>query len=99
MQTCKTCRQFRPEPQDFTAYGVFDRQYMGMKGLPAKVPERGLGRCRQKGGLGTKARPIGLIAQDRVADRSQVHPNLVGAPGFEAAGEEARYRNGKLPGP
>src|SRR5271163_4174923 len=65
---------------------------MGMQRLPAKVLERRLGGRRQQGGFGAKAWPVGIVAQDRMADRRQMQPNLVGAAGFKPAGKEARHR-------
>src|SRR5208282_6651190 len=67
---------------------------MGMEGLPAKGFERGLGFWRQKGHFGAKARPIGLIAHQRMADRGQMDTNLMSSAGFEPAGEEAGHRLG-----
>jgi hypothetical protein len=42
MQTGKIGRQFRPQLNDFTGEGVFQREYMGMEGLPAKGFKGGL---------------------------------------------------------
>jgi hypothetical protein len=75
---------------------------MGVQGLPAKGIERRLGFRRQKGGFGTKTAAIDLVAHDRMADRGQMHPNLVGAAGFQPAGQEARHRRFglfRVPGP
>ena len=88
-QTGEIGRQFRLEPKDFSARGMLDRQDMGMEGLSAKGLERNLGLLRQKHALGAKTRPIDLITQQGMPDRSQMHPNLVGAAGFEAAQEQA----------
>ena len=92
MQTGKIGRQFRPQLKDFTGDGVLDRQYMGMERLPAKGFEGGLGRFGQQGGLGAEPRSVDVIAQERMADRGQMDPNLVGAAGFEPAGEQACHR-------
>src|SRR5580704_4679526 len=62
---------------------------MGMEGLSAKGLERALGLLRQKHALGAKTRPVNLVAQQGMSDRGQMHPNLVGAAGFEAAQEQA----------
>ena len=62
MQTSEVGWQFRPESQDFTVNGVFDDQYMGMEGLPAKSLQRGLSRHRQQGGLGPETWPVDVIA-------------------------------------
>ena len=92
MQTGKIGRQFRPEPKDFAADGMLDRQYMGMQGLSAKGRQRRLGWLRQKRRFGAKSRPVDLVAQEGMADRGQMDPNLVGPAGFEPAGEQARHR-------
>ena len=90
MQTGKIRRQFRAEPQDFMGNGVFDVKYMGMQSLSAKGRQRRLSRSRQQRRLGSEARSISIVPQQRVADRSQMHPNLMGSPGFQPAIEEAR---------
>ena len=65
---------------------------MGMQRLPAKGPKRGLGFRRQKGGFGAESAAIDLVAHDRMADRGQMDPNLVGPAGFQPAGHKARHR-------
>ena len=47
MQTGKGRRQFRVEPHQFPGSWVLESQYMGMKGLSAKVRQRRLGRFGQ----------------------------------------------------
>ena len=71
---------------------MFDRQYIGMQRLSSKALQRGLGVGGQKGGFGAEAGAIDLVAHERVADRGQMDANLVGAAGFQPAGEEARHR-------
>src|SRR5208283_5865377 len=39
--------------------------------------------------LGAESRSIDIVAQERIADRGQMDPNLVGATGFEPTGEQA----------
>ena len=41
--------------------------------------------CRQKRGFGAKSGPVGLVSEQRMADRGQMNPNLVGPAGFEPA--------------
>src|SRR5579864_5144381 len=65
---------------------------MGMEGLPAKGAQGRLGFRRQKGGFGAKTAAVDLVAHDRVADRGQMDPNLVGSAGFQPAGYEAGHR-------
>src|SRR5580700_10846519 len=75
---------------------------MGMQRLPAKGLERSLGVGGQKGGFGAKTAAIDLVAHDRMADRSQMDPDLMGPAGFQPAGQEARHwglRLFRLPGP
>src|SRR5260370_42177315 len=43
-------------------------------------------------GLGFEMRAIDAVAQQRMADMGEVHPDLMGAPGLELAGQERRDR-------
>src|SRR5258708_6324260 len=43
-------------------------------------------------GLGFEMWAIDAIAQQRMADISEVHPDLMGAPGLELAGQQRRDR-------
>src|SRR5262249_55400043 len=70
---------------------MLDAKYMGMEGLPVKMPQGLLRGARQQGGLGLDPRPIDRITQERMPDRRQVHPDLVGAPGLQPAFDEARH--------
>src|SRR6516162_10287487 len=90
MQTGKIGRQFRAEPQDFSGIWVFDCKYVGMQGLSAKSPERGLRRLRQKRRFGSKSQPVNLIAHQRMTDRGRMDPDLMGAAGLEPACQQAR---------
>src|SRR6478752_6197402 len=63
-----------------------------MQSLSAKIPQ---GRSRfgpKPADLGPEAGAIGRIAQDRVPDMGEVHPDLVGAAGFQSAGQQAGDR-------
>jgi len=86
MQTGKSRRQFRAEPHQFTDNWVLEIEYMGVEGLSAKVLERSLGGFRQQGRLASEAGPVNVIAEQGVADRGQMNPNLVRSPGFQRAG-------------
>jgi len=61
-----------------------------MQRLPSKPCQGLLGRLRQPAGLGLEARPVGLVAQQRVAEMRQMHPDLVGAAGLQPAFDQAR---------
>src|SRR5208283_6159154 len=69
-----------------------------MQGLSAKTFQGGAGRGRQPTGLGPEAGPIAGIAQDRMADMGQMHPDLVGAAGLERTGQKAGDRFAVWPG-
>ena len=58
---------------------------MGVEGLSAKVLQGRLGGFRQQGRLAAESGPINVIAEEGVAYRGQMHPNLVGPPGFQPA--------------
>ena len=72
--------------------GVLYRQYMGMQSLSAKGHQRELGLVRQQGRFRSKTGAVDIVTQQRMADRGQVDPDLVGSAGFERAGQQARYR-------
>src|SRR5579883_26027 len=91
MQTDKIGRQFRPEPQDLTARGVLDGEYMGVKGLSAKSRQRRLASRGQKCRFGAKTRPIGGVAHHRMTNCRKVDPDLVGPAGFQPAEQEAGH--------
>jgi len=96
MQTGKIGRQFRSELQDFAARRVRDPQNMGMQGLPAKVGQGFPRARRQKARFGAESSPVGLIADKRMANRGQMHANLVGSAGFQAAIKKACHGFGRL---
>src|SRR5262245_19315409 len=49
-------------------------------------------RLRKQRRLGGEARAVGAVADERVADGSEVHTDLVRAPGFEPAFDKRRDR-------
>ncbi len=71
---------------------MLNAQYMGMQGLPVKMPQGFLGVLCQQIGLGLEARAVDRITQEGVADGGKMHPDLVGAAGLEPAFDEARDR-------
>ena len=71
---------------------MFEAQPIGMQGLPSERVERSARRRRKQAGLGFEAGAIGLVAQDRMPDVRKMHADLVGAAGFQRAGEQARHR-------
>src|SRR5205807_7327451 len=60
--------------------------------LSAKDRERGSGVVGELAGLGLEAAAIDGVAEERMPDRGEVDADLMGAPGLEPAGDEARHR-------
>src|SRR6202050_4883456 len=71
-------------------------EYVGMEGLSAKVGEPFLRPRRHQSGFGAESSPIGLIAHKRMANRGQMHANLVSSAGFQPAPKKACRRFGRL---
>src|SRR5579871_6979576 len=65
---------------------------MGMQRLPRKGGECDLGSWRQKRRFGAESAAVNFVAQERVPDRSQMHPDLMGPAGFQSAKQERGYR-------
>ena len=63
MQTGKIGRQFRAETQEVMGNWVFDCEYVGMQGLPAKGCQGLLGLLRQKCRFSAKTRPVDVVPQ------------------------------------
>src|SRR5580704_19150846 len=63
-----------------------------MQGLSSKPLKSFAGLRGQTGGFGSKAGPIGVIAQQRVADGGQMNADLVRTPGHQPAGQQAGDR-------
>src|SRR5262249_56242911 len=63
-----------------------------MQGLSAKGGERGSGVLAELSSFGLEAAAIDVVAEERMPDRGEVDADLVGAPGLEPAGDEARHR-------
>ena len=63
-----------------------------MQSLSAKTRQRGAGFRASQAGFGLEAGAVCGVAQDRMADMGEMHPDLVGAAGFQGACQEARDR-------
>src|SRR5581483_5707294 len=61
-----------------------------MQGLSAKTPGHGLGLRAEQSELSLEALAVELVAEERVPDMGEVHPDLVRASGLQSAGKEAR---------
>src|SRR5262249_2975846 len=70
---------------------MFDTQEIGMKCLSAKGFQRGFGLAGKLIRFALEAAAIDRVAGGGVADGRGVDRDLMGAPGLEPAGEEARY--------
>src|SRR5262245_51952358 len=68
---------------------MFDIEEIGMQGLSAKGLEGGSGGGREVIRLGLEARPVDVVAEQGMANRGQVDPNLMGAAGLQPAGQKA----------
>src|SRR5438045_9406514 len=72
-------------------FGVLEAQNMGMKGLAIK-PGEGIAGCgTEQCRLGLESGPVNPVGEQRMADMGEMDPDLVGAPGFQPAGKQARY--------
>src|SRR5262249_47913841 len=63
-----------------------------MQSLSAKGIERGSGVVAELASLGFEAAAIDGVAEERMPDRGEVDADLMGAPGVELAGDQARHR-------
>src|SRR5690349_12811973 len=63
-----------------------------MQGLPSKGAKGLLCLGGQVGGLGAEAGSVDIVSHQRMADMRQVHADLMGAAGLEAASKEAGNR-------
>src|SRR5215472_4488814 len=63
-----------------------------MQSLSAKGCERGSGVVAELASLGFEAAAVDAVAEERMPDRGEVDADLMRAPGFEPAGDEARHR-------
>src|SRR2546429_5687047 len=63
-----------------------------MQCLSAKGFQRGFGFGGELIRLGLEAASVDFIAEEGVPDGGEVDADLVGAPGLEAAGDQARHR-------
>src|SRR5512139_1671752 len=60
-----------------------------MEGLSAKGLQDGTRPRAQAARFCPESRPVGAIAEDRMSDMGKMHPDLVGAAGFQCAGQQA----------
>src|SRR5262249_33450979 len=71
---------------------MFDSEEIGMQSLSAKGGEGGSGAVGELASLGLEAAAIDVVAEEGMSDRGEVDADLVGAPGLEPAGDQARHR-------
>ena len=62
----------------------------GPAGRGLRAPARAARRQQRR--LGLEAGPVDVVAEQRMADMGEMHPDLVGAAGLQPAGEQARDR-------
>src|SRR3954471_23702121 len=92
LQEKQILRQRRLPAQNFPGAGVLDGKQIRVQRLPPQGRQRGLGARSKRIGLGLEMRAVDGIAQQRVPDMGQMHPDLVGAAGFQLAGEQRGNR-------
>src|SRR5512136_2485556 len=63
-----------------------------MQGLSSKSFQRSMGLRPQSAGFGLESGAVGRVAENRVPDMSQMHPDLVSTSRFQCAGQKARDR-------
>ena len=88
LQEKQILRQGRLPMQKFPGSGVFQGEQIGVQGLPAEGGERLLTLGAELAGLGLEVRAIDGVAHQGVADMGEVHPDLMGPPGLELAGQQ-----------
>ena len=74
--------------ENFSGAGVLDCQKVSVQGLPSEAFEGGAGSWAELAGLGLEVRTIDVVAHQGVTGMGEMDPDLVGAAGFELAGEE-----------
>src|ERR1700722_10013922 len=78
---------------------MLETQHCRVQSLAAEARKRRPCGLVEKRGLGLEPRAIDRIAQERMTDRGHVDPDLVGPPGLQPAGDEARRSQGFLEAP
>src|SRR3954464_13091296 len=63
---------------------------MGMQSLSSKGLKGLAGFGSEERGLGLEAGPVGVVAEQRVADMGEMYSDLMSAAGFQPARKEAR---------
>src|SRR6187399_1031967 len=91
-QARKVVRQAGLETQDVAGFGVLEAQYMVVQGVSAKGLQRLAAVLAQVHRLGLEAGAVGIVAEQRMAQMSQMHADLMGPAGLQPAGEQARDR-------
>ena len=84
--------QIRNPLQNRPGLGVFQSQEVCVQRLAAESGQGCPALGAEMAGLGLEVRAIDRIAQKGVADMGQMHPDLMGAPGLELAGQQRRDR-------
>src|SRR5580765_2716436 len=74
--------------QKFPGPGMFQSQQVGMESLPAQCSQRRLALGPEMAGLGLEVGAIDSVAHQGMADMGEVHPDLMGPPGLELAGQK-----------
>ena len=78
---------------DFLArYRMFEAEHGGVQRLTGEGIDNGAGFIRQFAGFGSEPAGISRIADQRMADMGHVDADLVGAAGFELAGQQRGNR-------
>ena len=91
MQETQILRQSRVPMQKLPASGCSIASREACRACrPSAASASRLGR--RVAGLGLEVRAIDVIAKQGVADMGQVHPDLMGPPGLELAGQNRRDR-------
>ena len=91
-QGCQIRGQSTLEFKHFAGHGMFETEDRGVQGLAAERLQQGTGFRREQVGLAAKPLGIKWIAEHGVAHMGHMDANLVGAAGFELAGDQAHHR-------
>src|SRR3954468_6936635 len=71
---------------------MLEAQDMGMQGLSCKGIKGLACVFGQQDGLGPETRPVGVVAEQRMPDMGQMHPDLMRPPGLQPAGGQGGDR-------
>ena len=81
-------RKIRNPLQNRPGLGVFQRQKVCVQRLAPEAGQCSLALGAEMAGLGFEMRAIDAVAQQGMADMGEMHPDLMGAPGLELAGQQ-----------